>query len=206
MIDKASTEELLNRDFEFFEEIILQIRDKYKNNPMFSSWYAAVGDNFDGETKENFISIGMKNSADKITLSRIRIPKNDIGKKIIEKFVRSYLYNGIKSKSVVNNKGEGLNTVGYILTNDDKYLEVYTMLDQLSIEGKYIKLNLINENSVELEYQSLFDDKSFEEMKSSLDSANHILDNLEEISNDKNKGTEVTNKINYLNDILNLKE
>ncbi|MCM1370907.1 MAG: hypothetical protein NC181_03340 [Clostridium sp.] len=140
----ASITLLQEKDYNFFENLILELIERYKNAPQFDKWYAAIGDNCDGKTDENFISIGMVQEKNKISFSRIRIPKNETGKRVMEKFIRSYLSSGIKSQDIISNNGDNLNTIGYITTNDGKYLEVYTNNDFLIIDNRSSNLNYLN--------------------------------------------------------------
>jgi len=144
----VSEKKLLEKDYEFFEKIILDYISKYKDDPKFKYWYASVGDNCDGKLNENFISIGMFDNENKVNYSRIRIPKNEIGEQLIQKFLKSYLVEGIKTNKKVENQGENLNTIQYITTNDNRYLEIYSV-NKLKKEEEIVKLNCTFENNIE---------------------------------------------------------
>lgn len=151
-----SEKKLLEQDYEFFEKIILDLISKYKEHPNFKYWYASIGDNCDGKINENFISIGMFDSDNKVNYSRIRIPKNEIGERLIQKFIRSYLVNGIKTNKKVENHGENLNTIQYITTNDDKYFEIYSV-NKLNKDEEIVKLNCTYESNLEQKKEELND-------------------------------------------------
>ena len=134
-----------------------------------------------GSLKENFISIGMIDNSDKINYSRIRIPKNELGKKIIEKFIRSYLHEGIKEQKTVKNYGENLNTVCYIETNDEKFFEVYTIKNDLKIDGFNIDLEYLPQTNIK--------DTRKIELASISDKIKHLNDMLNEDDEIINKKT-----------------
>ncbi len=165
-----SVDELQNKNYEFFEKLILDLINKYKEHPDFENWYLAVGDNAQGRSDENFISIGMLDKNNKLNYSRIRIPKNELGKKLIEKFIRSVFAGGIESINIVKNQGENLNTVGYITTKDDKYFEVYTIKDDLIINGNKIDLDYLKKEKTE-DYEVL----EFDEINNKIDHINDML-------------------------------
>ncbi len=139
----ASVEELKKEPYEYFENIIKQLIEKYKNDTNRVNWYAAIGDNCDGKTNENFISIGMINNDGKIVFSRVRIPKTELGKMLIEKFMKSYWVDGggIKEINVVKAKGESLNTIGYFRTNKGGYFEILTVKPDLIVDGISVDLD-----------------------------------------------------------------
>lgn len=156
----ASTYDLMSDEkynYQYFENIILNLIAQYKQKPNFKYWYAAIGDNCNGKLDENFITIGMIDNENKINYSRIRIPKNNLGKKLIEKFVSSYLVNGIKEKNIIKNEGQNLNTVGYITTNDKKFFEIYTIKDNIIINGNNIDLDYFGNSQSELLKQAELD-------------------------------------------------
>ena len=62
----VTVNDLKDKNYDFFEQIILSLIAKYKNNTNLKNWYAAIGDNCNGSLKENFISIGMIDNNDKI--------------------------------------------------------------------------------------------------------------------------------------------
>lgn len=177
----VTVNDLKDKNYDFFEQIILSLIAKYKNNPNLKNWYAAIGDNCNGSLKENFISIGMIDNNDKINYSRIRIPKNELGKKIIEKFIRSYLHEGIKEQKTVKNYGESLNTVCYIETNDEKFFEVYTIKNDLKIDGFNIDLEYLPQTNIE--------DTRKIELASISDKIKHLNDMLNEDDEIINKKT-----------------
>ena len=50
----VTVNDLKDKNYDFFEQIILSLIAKYKNNPNLKNWYAAIGDNCNGSLKENF--------------------------------------------------------------------------------------------------------------------------------------------------------
>lgn len=183
----ATVDILQLKDFNFFEKIILDLITKYKTDSRFKGWYAAIGDNCNGKLDECFISIGMVDKSHKIVFSRIRIPKNEIGKKVMEKFIRSYLVSGIKSKNIVNNDGINISTIGYITALDGKYLEIYTVNEDIIIENNKINIDSFFETNADKNNST----NSSESYNSDYDSKKTELE-------------EINDKLDYLNNMLNM--
>lgn len=206
----ASVVTLQQQSFDFFENIILNLITKYKQDSNFSCWYAAVGDSYDGNIYENFISIGLVDKEKKILMSRIRIPKNEIGTKVINKFLKSYLVAGIKSTKIQQIENEKFKNIAYIITNDYRYLEIYTKQEQLTITDNLIGLDLINnydDKPINYETKQMLEETQNTLEKSAIERANNSSqlitnDQATEINEDLD---DINDKLNYLDRMLNMK-